>query len=178
MSTNGNRARGMVLAVCTAAERGVPKIRRASVRVTKFGFEGDVHCGEMRSSKSDPSGWKPNERQLTIVAEEAALEAGKVLGRTFEPGELRENILVVGLGMLEGFHPGTLLRMGKVVLRVSEQNKPCSRLEEIFGPGTMKAFLKKRGLICTVVEGAGETIRTGNGIEVELPKTKKKKTQP
>lgn len=135
------------------------------VFVEEHGLRGDRHAGPTRVSNKTKR-TVPNERQITVVAQEALDDLGRELDVTLEPGNLGENICVSGLGDLSDVTSGALLVTGRgVTFRVTGQNEPCSNLME-YHRLMVKASYGRRGLIATVQSGAGLAIAAGDAIEL------------
>lgn len=163
--------RGQVVALCTSDREGLPKYSQPSVEVAKFGFVGDFHCRENRPSFKEPGKMKPNDdRHITIVAIEALLHVKQELGITLWPGALGENISVKDVGDLSGILPGTRVSLdrGKVLLLVTGQNKPCKNLQ-VYHREMVKTIYGRRGLLCQVIAGIGETLTPNCTIDFLRP---------
>ncbi len=82
------------------------------------------------------------------------------------PGSLGENICVEGLGDLLAVEPGATVRTDRgVVLRVTGQNEPCDNLMQHHRLLVRKAY-RRRGVLATVVSGAGLLVAPGDRIDV------------
>ncbi|MEA2574693.1 MAG: hypothetical protein QOH93_1991 [Chloroflexia bacterium] len=160
-------ATGTVSAVCYSPEliNGVGKEAHESAQVTKWGIPGDRHYGETRISRGREI---PNNRPITVVGADATRAACDKLGVPNVPaGGLGENILAEGLGDLGEMTDGDEIHVldahgePKVILRVWQQNDPCSNLR-IYHKQMVKELMGKRGVLCTVLlEG---DVRVGDGI--------------
>lgn len=157
--------RGSLVAVCIGRAGELWKTPVDEVTVGEFGLAGDRHAGPTRTSSRRPGEIVPNDRQVSVLAHEVLESVNAELGIALEPGQLGENVLVRGLGDLSGVAPGAQLRIGGVVLRVTAQNEPCSNLME-YHRGLVKAAYKRRGLLATVVSGAGQRLRAGDPVEL------------
>jgi MOSC domain-containing protein YiiM len=75
----------------------------------------------------------------------------------------RANLLVEGLVLPRA--RGARLAIGEVLLEVTGQTYPCSRMEEV-KPGLLKALAPdwRGGLTCTVL--AGGEIRLGDSVQI------------
>ncbi len=158
---------GVVVAVCIGKPGELWKTPvSGEVAVDEHGLRGDRHAGPTRiSSKTHET--IPNERQVTIVAQEALDALGRELDVTLEPGDFGENICVSGLGDLSDVKAGALLVTGRgVTFRVTGQNEPCSNLMQHHRQ-MVKASYGRRGLIATVESGAGLAIAAGDSIELQ-----------
>ena len=101
-------------------------------------------------------------RQVTLVAEEHVLATARFLGLDgVEPGQLRRNVLVGGINLLA--LKGHRVRVGSAVLEVTGECHPCSRMEEVFGPGGYNAVRGHGGVTARVLE-AGD-VRVGDPVQ-------------
>jgi len=163
---------GIIVAVCTSSQGGVPKYPQDQVTLTSFGFAGDYHCKPMRESFSKPGTQKANtDRHITIVGKEAIDAVNAKLGITLGIGALGENILTEGLHDLSNVVPHTTIRIGEseafqlVEFRVVEQNQPCHNLVH-YHRHFNKEIYGRRGLLCAVVRGEGVIIRANYTISI------------
>lgn len=157
---------GRVVAVCVGEEGELWKHSVSEVVVGQHGLLGDRHATPTRRSFKDPSVIKPNDRQVTLVAAEVLEHLAGELGIELVHGSFGENLTVSGMGDLSQIPDGTLLRIGgRVVLRVTGQNKPCHNLQQHHPLLTKEAY-GRRGLLTTVVSGVGEILRSGDRIEI------------
>ena len=157
---------GTVVAVCIGKPGDLWKTPvSGEVAVEAHGLEGDRHAGPTRVSTRTKAA-VPNDRQVTIVGQEALDDLGRELEVTLEPGDLGENICVSGLGDLSDVQPGAVLVTGRgVAFRVTGQNEPCSNLMEYHRLLVKKSY-GRRGLLATVEAGAGLAIAAGDTIEL------------
>lgn len=154
---------GMVVAVCSSAEGGVPKLEQPRITIGAFGVEGDYHSGEITRHGSRAG--EPNRRQVSLVAKEAVDEAASALGVQIPVGGLGENVLLQGLGDLSTVEPGqTLCFSSGVELEVTAQNQPCKNLM-VWHEQVPKKLYGKRGLLTVVkkpgVVTPGDTVTVG-----------------
>ncbi len=134
-----------------------PARRAAMVTVTRAmllpgqGVVGDRWAGR-------PAG----ARQVTLLAEEDLLAIARFLGKAqVAPDQLRRNILVAGINLLalRDRH----VRVGDAVLEVTGECHPCSRMEEVLGPGGYNAVRGHGGVTARVVEGGD--VPVGGAVE-------------
>ena len=100
-------------------------------------------------------------RQVTLIQEENLRAIASHLGRDeVEPAELRRNIVVRGINLLA--LNGARFRLGAAVLEMTGQCHPCSRMEEILGPGGYNAVRGHGGITARILSGAA--VRLGDAI--------------
>ncbi len=175
---------GAVSAVLVATDPGsLISTRLPQAQVTFDGFTGDKHSGLTRPSDSRtpyyPRGTEiRNDRQVSILSDEemaqvaAALNAPEVL-----PEWLGANLQLSGIPRLSLLPARTrLVFSGGVVLRVEEENFPCSGpakiLAEHYARPELVGLFKKaayhlRGVVASV-ELPG-LICPGDSVIVEVP---------
>jgi MOSC domain-containing protein YiiM len=103
------------------------------------GLEGDRYAGRSRT------------RQVTLIAAEHLAAIGAYLGRApLDPALLRRNLVVQGVNLLA--LKGARLRIGGALLRITGECHPCSRMEEVLGPGGYNAVRGHGGLTAEVLE--------------------------
>ena len=104
-------------------------------------------------------------RQVTLVqAEHLAAVAGFLgLSEPVAPGRLRRNLVVSGLNLLA--LKGRQVQIGdEVVLDITGECHPCSRMEEELGAGGYNAMRGHGGLTAHIAQGG--TIRVGDAVRV------------
>lgn len=98
-------------------------------------------------------------RQVTLIAAEHLAAAGGFLGRGPLPAELpRRNLVTEGVNLLA--LKGRRFRIGDALLEYSGECHPCSRMEEVLGPGGYNAMRDHGGITARVIEGG--VIRLGD----------------
>lgn len=153
---------GTVVAVCLNPNPGVPKHPQPGVTVTLDGIEGDFHAGPI--ARHAGRNLSPNQRQVSVVAQEAIEEVNRELDIAIPPGGFGENALVQGLGDLGELKAGDRLRFSSgVVLEVTGQNDPCKNLM-VWHPQVPKHVYGKRGIVA-IVQTPG-VLKPGDGVEV------------
>lgn len=147
---------------------GLRPERRAEVRdvtsvevVVGSGLSGD-HSNLRRPN---PSG----KRHVTLIQEEHLPAIASLAGLDqVEAAQLRRNLLVSGINLLA--LKDKRFRVGEVLLEGTGQAHPCSRMEEILGPGGYNAMRGHGGITARVLEGG--TIRVGDAVKFEPVETK------
>jgi MOSC domain-containing protein YiiM len=113
-------------------------------------------------------------RQLTLIQHEhlAAVAGFLGLAEPVAPGRLRRNLVVSGLNLLA--LKGQQIQIGEeVILDITGECHPCSRMEEELGPGGYNAMRGHGGLTAHIAQGG--TIRVGDAVRVlgAIPPTSK-----
>ena len=91
-------------------------------------------------------------RQVTLLAEEHLAAIASFLGReALPPGALRRNLVIRGVNLLA--LKGRRFRLGAALLEHSGECHPCSRMEEVLGPGGYNAVRGHGGITARVIEG-------------------------
>ncbi len=100
-------------------------------------------------------------RQVTLIAAEHLAAIAGFLGREAVPPELlRRNLVIRGVNLLA--LKGRRFRLGGALLEHSGECHPCSRMEEVLGPGGYNAVRGHGGITARVLEGGA--IRLGDGL--------------
>lgn len=137
---------------------GIRPIRREPVQVVdtltvseKKGIEGDHYSGQSGN------------RHITLIQAEHLPAIAAFSGRdTLDPALLRRNIVVSGLNLLA--LKDKQIQLGDVVLQITGQCHPCSKMETALGPGGYNAMRGHGGMTAKVIKGG--VIRVGDGINV------------
>lgn len=144
---------GALRAIYVADIEGGPirAIDSAEIR-TDHGIVGDRAAG-----KSD--------RHVTVFRREDFLAAVREAGleETAQDGSTRRNLETQDLSADE--LQGPILRVGDVVLRVTDDCRGCGIMNKSVGPGAQKA-LEGRAGVCCIVQSGG-SIRVGDPITCE-----------
>lgn len=110
-----------------------------------FGLVEDHHARSGRSK-----------RQVTLIQWEHLAVIASILGRESLPPELlRRNIAVSGINIAA--LKDQRFRIGNVLLEGTGYCHPCSRMEEVLGPGGYQAMRGHGGITARVLRGAEVT---------------------
>jgi MOSC domain-containing protein YiiM len=82
-----------------------------------------------------------------------------------EPGQVKENVTLRGVDV-NGLPFGTRLVIGEVVLELTKERNPCTRMEEI-RPGLQEQLQGCRGVYAQVI--APGRVRKGDSVHVRAP---------
>ncbi len=105
-------------------------------------------------------------RQVTLIQAELLPVVAALLDRpAIDPGLLRRNLVIAGINLRS--LAGRRVRVGEVVLEVTGECHPCSRMEENLGPGGFQAMRGHGGWNARVVEAG--TLTLGAHVEA-LPR--------
>ena len=104
-------------------------------------------------------------RHVTVQSALSLAEATAALGAPVEAGATRRNITLSG-GPVPA-RPGTRVRMGEALLEVVRPAAPCRLMDDLIGPGAMKALHARGGTVFRILEGG--LIRVGDPVVREGP---------
>lgn len=139
MSTDVSSAVPAYVLAVNTSPGGIPKRPQAAVSVAIEGLQGDGrnHAKHIRPDRA-LSVWD-HENLQQLVAE----------GFQLTPGAAGENLTVSGLNVQQML-PGTLLRIGDVVLKLEQPRKPCYVLDAI-DPRLKEVIVGRCGYMASVV---------------------------
>ncbi len=102
-------------------------------------------------------------RHVTVQSAEALRVATEIFGAEVRPELTRRN-LTVDEGDVPTA-PGSLIRIGDVLLEVVRVAAPCKLLDDTIGRGAQEALRRRAGSVCRVL-GGGE-IAVGDPVDVD-----------
>ena len=140
--------KGILLSINISKERGKKKKPVEEARVTMKGIEGDAHAGD----------WH---RQISLLGEES-IEKMRREGVNIQYGDFAENLTVRGITLYK-LEIGTRIRVGNVILEVTQIGKKCHddcEIKKLVG----KCVMPLEGIFARVVKDG--RIRVGDEVEV------------
>lgn len=145
----GTSTQGSTLSLNLSGEHRKPsEIVQSANFVAGLGIEGDRHATE----REERQGY-----QVLIMDNETL----QVLG--LEPGVIKEQVTTTGIDVAS-LDVGQQLALGdEVVIEISKDAPPCSRMEEI-RPGLQKELEGRRGMLASIVTGG--TVNIGDAIRI------------
>ena len=152
MSASPSYSVGPYVLTVSISPGGIPKRPHRFAHALQAGLVGDGH-NHAKHLRPD--------RALSIWDYEILNEL-VTEGFPLRPGAAGENLTVDGLAVQQ-MAPGTLLRIGDVLIRLEQPRKPCYVLDAI-DPLLKDAVVGRFGYMASVLEGG--TIEPGMPIEV------------
>ena len=113
-------------------------------------------------------------RQITLIQHEHLAAVAGYLGLTepLDPGRLRRNLVVSGLNLL-ALKNRQICIGDEVVLDITGECHPCSRMEEELGPGGYNAMRGHGGLTARIAQGGriwvGDAVRVVPAAPADKP---------
>ena len=140
---------GKIIAVCTSKNKGERKKNIGTGKMLPgLGLEGDAHAGFQH-------------RQISFLAMES-IEKMQKKGLDVHPGDFAENLTTVGIE-LPILPIGTKLKIGEVLLEVSQIGKVChSHCNIYYQAGD--CVMPREGIFAIVVNGG--TVSVDDVLEV------------
>ena len=137
-----------------------PLRREPLVSVPEAELKTDSHLlGDHARPKPD------GKRQITLIQHEHLTAVAGYLGLNapLSPGRLRRNLVVSGLNLLA--LKNRRIRIGdEVILDITGECHPCSRMDEELGPGGYNAMRGHGGLTAHIAQGG--RIQVGDAVRV------------
>ncbi|MBD2751555.1 MOSC domain-containing protein [Spirosoma validum] len=126
---------------------GIRLERREPVQVVD-----SIDVSEKKGILGDHYSGQSGNRHVTLIQAEHLPVVAALTGRdTLDPALLRRNIVVSGLNLLA--LKEHQLQIGDVILKVTGQCHPCSKMETALGPGGYNAMRGHGGLTAKVIRG-------------------------
>ena len=98
-----------------------------------------------------------SKRQVTLIQWEHLAVVASILGRGTLPPELvRRNVAVSGINLLA--LKNQRFRVGEALLEWTGYCHPCSRMEEVLGPGGYQAMRGHGGITARVITGGNVSL--------------------
>jgi MOSC domain-containing protein YiiM len=105
-------------------------------------------------------------RQVTLIQQEhLAVIAALARSGPIDPAGLRRNLVVSGINLLS--LKNATLRVGEALIQIVGPCQPCSRMEEVIGPGGYAAMRGHGGMTARILEGG--VIGVGSPVSVVQP---------
>jgi len=137
---------------------GIRPERRGAVSVVD-----SVEVSETAGLVGDHYSGQNGTRHVTLIQAEHLPVIAALTGCTeLDPALLRRNIVVSGLNLLALKDQN--VQIGSVVLEITGQCHPCSKMETALGPGGYNAMRGHGGMTARVVQGG--TIRVSDAVVV------------
>ncbi|HEV8195693.1 MAG TPA: MOSC domain-containing protein [Gemmatimonadales bacterium] len=133
----------------TPGQRGLPKRAVPRLRVTPAGAEGDYNHYRTTKVAGNPD-------LAILVLTREVIDALRSEGWPVEPGDLGENLTLDGVRE-SSLKPGSRIRIGEVLLEVSEPCDPCTEVYVLpyvgqdKGPAFVRALVGRRGWFTRVL---------------------------
>lgn len=142
--------RGRVAWIGVRPARRAPVVSLDRVRaIVGRGLEGDRHA-------------RAGAREVTLIqAEHLPVVAALLRRSALDPALLRRNLLLEGINLAA--LKAKSMRVGEAVLQITGTCHPCSRMEELLGPGGYNAMRGHGGLNARVVTAGA--IAIGDTVE-------------
>lgn len=142
---------------------GIRPERRGAVSVVET-----VEVSETQGLIGDHYSGQSGNRHVTLIQAEHLPVVAALTGRaSLDPALLRRNLVVSGINLLALKEHQVQIGEGPdpVILQVTGQCHPCSKMETTLGPGGYNAIRGHGGLTAKVLQGG--TIRVGDNVLVK-----------
>ncbi|WP_018621999.1 MOSC domain-containing protein [Spirosoma luteum] len=137
---------------------GIRPVRREPVQIVET-----ITVSEKKGIVGDHYSGQSGNRHVTLIQAEHIPAIAALASRdTLDPALLRRNIVVSGLNLLA--LKDKQIQLGDVVLQITGQCHPCSKMETALGPGGYNAMRGHGGMTAKVINGG--VIRVGDAVSV------------
>jgi MOSC domain-containing protein YiiM len=137
---------------------GIRPVRREPVQEVET-----ITVSEKKGIVGDHYSGQSGNRHVTLIQAEHLPVVAALTGRdTLDPALVRRNIVVSGLNLLA--LKDKQIQLGDVVLQITGQCHPCSKMETALGPGGYNAMRGHGGMTAKVIKGGA--IRVGDSVVV------------
>lgn len=134
------------------------RVEEIILRPSRRGTVRSVEEWDLSDPKADHA--RSKKRAVTLIQHEHLAVIGGLLGRPVHAAQVRRNLVVSGINLLPLRHG--LFSVGDVVLEGTVACDPCSRMQEVLGPGGFAAMWGHGG-ICAALVRPG-VIRVGDPV--------------
>lgn len=127
-----------IISVNISEKKGTIKIPVSEITIDKKGVQNDAHAGD----------WH---RQVSLLAVESILKFQEKMNRKLEYGEFAENITTKGVTLYKT-KPGDKLKIGDVVLEVTQIGKECHGSNCQIFKQVGNCIMPKEGIFAKVIK--------------------------
>ncbi|GAB3801440.1 MOSC domain-containing protein [Spirosoma humi] len=132
-------------------------------RKTAVAVVDSVTVSDKKGLVGDHYSGQSGNRHVTLIQAEHLPVVAALLGRTdLDPALVRRNIVVSGLNLLA--LKDKQIQLGDVILKITGQCHPCSKMETTLGPGGYNAMRGHGGMTAKVVQSG--QIRVGDAVVI------------
>ncbi|AUD02712.1 MOSC domain-containing protein [Spirosoma pollinicola] len=135
---------------------GIRPERRVAVEAVD-----SIDVSEKKGILGDHYSGQSGNRHVTLIQAEHLPVVAALTGRdVLDPAVVRRNIVVSGLNLLA--LKDHKIQIGDVVLQITGQCHPCSKMETALGPGGYNAMRGHGGMTAKVIQGG--SLRVGDEV--------------
>lgn len=159
------------LHIADRAEAPTQAINEVSAVVGR-GLEGDRYFNFSGTYSNHPG----DGRHVTLIESEAIDALSRDYHVVLDPGSARRNIVTRGSAL--NHLVGRAFRIGSVVMSGTRLCDPCTHLEKLTQPGTLRGLIHRGGLRAEILVGGiirvGDEISLGMDSEADLYRKERK----